>query len=130
MNRIAKMGWCSSLILLVILAWIWQQFVRIFFQSGPAGFIGFFFLVGGVGFLISWLQGERVKGAKATRLRMAALCDELSGTIGNVSVPGLTLKGGEFVVAQLSQAGLLEYVSDGSTYQASTPALEWVSPRG
>ena len=123
MNSNNKLGLCSILFLIVVLVWIWQAFVHIFFQTGPAGFIGFVLLIVGIGFLISWRNGEKVTNAKATRLRMADQCDALVSSMGSVSAPGLALKSGELVIGRLSQAGLLEYVSDGSTYQGINTGL-------
>jgi hypothetical protein len=112
-----KIGLCSMIFAVAVLIWIWQTFVHFFFQSGPAGVIGFLFLVVGLGFLIWWRRGEKETNNKLQLARMADQCDAIVANMGSVSATGLALKSGEVAVAQLRQAGLLEFVSNGSSYQ-------------
>ena len=112
-----KIGLCSGIFLIVLLAWIWQGFVKVFFQSGLAGSIGFLLLVAAIGFLIWWRRSEKATNNKLQLARMGDQCDALVRNMGGVATSGLVLKTGEVAVCQLSQAGLLEFVSDGSSYQ-------------
>jgi len=112
-----KIGFCSLLFVVAGLILIWQLFVKLFFQSGPAGFVGFVVLLAGIGFLIWWRRGEKDTNNKLRLARLGDQCDALVRNMGQVSTSGLILKSGEVAVCKLSQAGLLEFVSDGSSYK-------------
>ncbi len=116
MNNNNKIGWCSGILLLVVLLWIGQTFIKVFFQSGVLGFIGFVLLITAIGFLVSWRRGEKATNNKEQLVRMAGQCDTLAAQLGKSTTNGLVLKNGEFLVGTLSQAGLLEFVSNGSSY--------------
>jgi hypothetical protein len=112
-----KIGFCSWLFVIFALIWLWQLFVKSFFQSGPGGYVGLLLVVAAIAFFVWWRRGEKAKNNKLQLARMADQCDALVRNMGQISSSGLALKSGEVAVCQLSQVGLLEFVSDGSSYK-------------
>ncbi len=118
-----KIGFCSGILLLLLLFWLGQTFIKVFFQSGWVGFAAFVLLCVGIWYLVKWRRGEKSLNNNNQLSRMAQQCDVVVLQMGKVSTPGLALKKGEVAVGVLSNVGLLEFVSSGSSYSGMSNGI-------